>query len=101
MLALEIRLNGELKATCGSETAEWLAAGLTARRIEPGAARDFAIGIECAGRQPVDADTYEVVKWLSTRIKIGDEVSLRFVEATTAQQPIDRQKVSKRDYPDA
>ena len=102
MLALEVRLNGELKATCGSETAEWLAAGLTARRVEPGMPKDFALGIECAGRLPVDADTFEVVKWVSARLKLGDEISFRFVEAASAQDPIDRQKVSKRDdSPDA
>ena len=96
MLALEIRLNGELKATCGVEDAEALVASLHGRRNDAKAAADFGLYIECMGVRPVDADTREVLKWVSARIRLGDEVALRFVEASQAQEPIDRQVIPAR-----
>jgi hypothetical protein len=99
MLVLEIRLNGELKATCGIEDADALAASLHGRRNNATAAKDFELYIECMGVRPVDADTREVLKWISARIRLGDEVALRFVEAAQAQQPIDRQVIPARGLP--
>ena len=99
MLALEIRLNGELKATCGIEDADALAASLHARRNDTAAPKDFGLYIECMGVRPVDADTREVLKWVSARIRLGDEVALRFVETSQVQEPIDRQVIPARGSP--
>jgi len=101
-LALEIRLNGELKATCGIEDAEALAASLHARRKDEAGVGDFGLFVECVGIRPVDANTSEVLKWVSARIRLGDEVALRFVETSEVQAPIDRQAIpAHRKPPDA
>jgi hypothetical protein len=99
MLALEIRLNGDLKATCGIEDADALAASLHARRNDAAAPKDFGLYIECMGVRPVDADTREVLKWVSARVRLGDEVTLRFVETSQVQEPIDRQVIPARGSP--
>ncbi len=102
MLVLEIRLNGEHKATCGTEAMERLTTLLTAKRKGSGSPKDFELRIECLGREPIDEETYEVLKWVSARVQLGDEISFRFVEAASSQEPIDRQTVAKNgDTPDA
>ena len=53
----------------------------------------FGYVIECMGVRPVDSSTNEVLKWVSTRIALGDEVSLKFVDAAQAEAPIDRQAI--------
>ena len=102
MLALEIRINGKHKATCGTEDADFLAASIRSSREGAEAPKDSNLIIECVGVRPVDADRREVLKWVAARIRLGDEVSFRFVEATHAQEPIDRQVISAhREPPDA
>jgi len=93
MLALEIRINGELKATCGIEDAEWLAVSLMAKTNATTAPRDAAFAIQCVGSRTIDSETREVLKWLEARLKFGDEIALRFVEATHALEPMDRQEI--------
>jgi hypothetical protein len=93
MLALEIRINGELKATCGAEDAEWLTASLMAKRNAATAPKDSAFAIQCVGSRTIDSKTREVLKWLEARLKFGDEISLRFVEATQVLEPMDRQAI--------
>ena len=99
MLALEIRLNGELKATCGIEDAEALAASVHCRRENAEAPQDCKLHIECIGVRPVDADHREVLKWVAARIRLGDEVAFRFVEASEVKEPMDRQVISSRGEP--
>jgi hypothetical protein len=102
MLALEVRLNGELKATCGTDDIETLVGWLRASRKGASTFQDFDFRIECNGFRPVDAATREVLKWVSARVQLGDEISLRFVEATSADVPIDRQAIPvDRSPPDA
>jgi|SoiMethySBSTD1v2_1073268.scaffolds.fasta_scaffold3765797_2 hypothetical protein len=102
MLALEIRLNGELKATCGTGAIERLVGLLTARRGSATLPKDFEFRVECQGRQPVSQDVNEAVKWVSTKVQLGDEVSFRFVDVASADEPFDRQELSqKRDPSDA
>ena len=102
MLALEIRINGELKATCGAEALDQLVAWISAKRSNSSPAQDFTFRIECLGFQRVDPDTKEVLKWVAAQVQRDDEVSIRFVDATKVHQPIDRQKISsKNDTPDA
>jgi hypothetical protein len=93
MIAIEIRVNGELKATCGADDVFNVAAMVSARRPKhegPG----YAYVVECMGVRPKNPTKDEVLKWLNTRIALGDEVSLRVVEVAKANEPIDRQEIS-------
>src|SRR5262245_49928253 len=99
MLAIEIRLNGELKATCGTEHVEWLAASLVAEKIDATAPQDSVIRLQCIGARTIDADTREVLKWIEARVKFGDEIAFRFVEATQVMEPIDRQAIPAKVEP--
>ena len=102
MLALEIRINGELKGTCGTEDVEWLAASLMAKTKPATSPKDSVFQLQCVGARNIDADTREVLKWLETRVKFGDEVSFRFVDATQVLEPMDRQAIAvKAESPDA
>jgi hypothetical protein len=102
MLALEIRLNGELKATCGTEDVEFLGGALRAKRSDASSPIGFDLQVECMGLRPVDADTREVLKWVAARIRLGDEVAFRFVDAAHVSEPIDRQAIPARELsPDA
>jgi hypothetical protein len=102
MLALEVRVNGELKAICGAGALEHLVAWFSAERggaVEP---KDFEFILRCQGHLPISPDTNEVLKWVAARMKFGDEVSLRFVDAASVSRPIDRQQYpSKVEPPDA
>ena len=91
MLVVEVSLNGELKATCGGHDLRQLVARLA---ITTSRSRDSAISVECMGVRPVDPETDEVLKWVSARVQVGDEVTFRVVEAGGAQAPIDSQKIS-------
>lgn len=93
MVAIEIRVNGELKATCGADGMSQLLAMVAARQPKAkGAGYNYVI--ECMGVRPKNSSTDEVLKWLNTRIAFGDEISFKFVDAAQAQEPIDRQEIS-------
>ena len=93
MIAIEVRLNGELKTTCGAENLRQLSAMMTALRSR-NAPDEIRYSVECSGVQPKSQDTEEVLCWLRVRVALGDEVSFKFVEASEAQPPIDRQEIS-------
>src|SRR5688572_27422282 len=99
MLAFQIRLNGELKATCGADDIEGLVGLLKASRKGAVAPRDFEFRFECQGFRPIDATTRETLKWVSARVKLGDEISLRLVETDVSQEPIDRQTIPAEGLP--
>lgn len=92
MIAIEVRLNGDLKTTCGAENLRQLMAMMTARR-SPNAPNEFRFSVECSGVLPKSQDTEDVLCWLRVRVALGDEVSFRFVETSEAQPPIDRQEI--------
>lgn len=93
MFALEVRLNGELKATCGTEDIEFLGGALRTERTDTGSAKDSRLLLECVGVRSVDANTREVLKWVAAQVRLGDEVSFRFVDAAQVNAPIDRQAI--------
>ena len=99
MIAVEIRLNGELKATCGSEYVRQLVAIMSARE-SPGSPAGIQYTVECTGVQPKTQRTEEVLQWLNVTIALGDEVSFKFVLTSEAQAPIDRQELPLRDVAD-
>ena len=96
MTAVQIRVNGKLVATCGADALRQLVAmvagrGLPGALAEPGA----LYGAESAGMHPQESSTDEVLKWVGTRIAVGDAVSLKFVESSKAASA-DREDVSAR-----
>jgi hypothetical protein len=99
MLALQIRLNGELKAICGTGDIEGLVGLLKASRKGATAPKDFDFRFECQGFRPIDATTREVLKWISAQVQLGDEISLRLVETDVSQEPIDRQTIPAKGRP--
>jgi hypothetical protein len=99
VIAIEIRLNGELKATCGAESLRQLVAMMMALRPRE-APSQVQFSVECMGVQPKSQDTEEVLRWLNVRVALGDEVSFKFVEAAEAQPPIDSQEIPLRHGPD-
>jgi hypothetical protein len=88
VLVVEISVNGEHKATCGAADLRQLVARLA---VNP---RDNALSVECMGVRSIDASTDEVLKWVSARIQVGDEVSFRVAQSDSAQVPIDSQKIA-------
>jgi hypothetical protein len=103
MIAIEIRVNGELKATCGTDDLRQLAAMLSARRSKVGSenAGEFSYHLECMGVRPKSAAAEDVLRWVNTQIGLGDEVTLKFVEAVHAQAPFDRQDIPARNASDS
>lgn len=95
MIAIEIRLNGELKATCGADDLRQLVAMLSARQSETQAG-EFEYSVECMGVRPKTQRTEEVLRWVNARIALGDEVCLKVVETTEAQEPYDSQDIVRR-----
>jgi hypothetical protein len=94
VVVVEVSVNGELKATCGAEDLRQLVAMVAVTRGR--SSGDLTYRVECTGVRPVDSSTDEVLKWLNAKIGLGDEVSFRLVEATTAQAPIDSQQITAR-----
>jgi len=101
MLALEIRVNGELRAICGDAALDFLSVWIKAARNGASAAQDFDLTIQCQGHRKVDAELDEVLKWVHARVKLGDEFSIRFVDVDRTHQPIDRQTYPRPVPPDA
>ena len=96
MIAIEIRVNGKLVATCGADDARNISAMVSARADKTLDAGSFVYTLECMGVRPKSATTDEVLKWVGTRIALGDDISLKVVEAADVQEPIDRQDISNR-----
>lgn len=92
MIAIEIRVNGQLKATCGTEDMRAIVAVVGASKPRHGDS-PFTFSIECNGVRPKNATTDEVLKWLKTRIALGDDVSLKLVQANEVDEPVDRQEI--------
>jgi hypothetical protein len=99
MFALEIRVNGELKATCGTDDIDFLGGVLRAKRMDTASSTIFDLQVECMGVRPVDANTREVVKWVQERIQLGDEIAFRFVDVAHVNPPIDRQAIPASGSP--
>ena len=99
MLAVEVRVNGELKGVCGAGELEHLMAWFSAERKGAHEAKDYEFILQCQGHVLVDPETNEALKWVHARMKFGDEVTLQFVDATAVHQPIDRQRYPSRAIP--
>jgi hypothetical protein len=92
MIAIEIRVNGKLEATCGDDGLRQLVAMVAARRRTADA--EFKYVVECMGVRPKNSSTEEVLRWVNTRLALGDEVSFKVIEVAEAQAPFDRQDIA-------
>jgi len=82
MIAVEIQVNGQPVATCGAVAVRQLVALVGARgladKISSGAA-------PAAGTRLPERGIDELLNWVSGRIAVGDDVTLRFVEGVAAR----------------
>jgi hypothetical protein len=100
MLALQVSLNGEIKAICGSSDCESLAAYVRAKApsgqsLTPENAEYL---VQCLGF-PKSGD--EVLKWVAARLQAGDEITIKLIETDSASSPIDRQAFDPRNVPES
>jgi len=92
MIAIEIRHNGELKATCGAAVFQQLTAMLFVTKTDTSVPE---CEVECIGLCPRDNETEIVLRWVKKRVEIGDEVSFKVVQVESAQEPFDSQVIPK------
>jgi hypothetical protein len=81
MIAIEIQVNGQLVATCGADAVRQLVAMVASRGLADSMSFDTGVTARIGISQP---SSDEILKWVSNRIAIGDEVTLRFLEGTRA-----------------
>jgi hypothetical protein len=77
MIAVEIQVNGQVVATCGADAVRQLVAMIAAR----GLADTARSGAGTLPERGID----ELLKWVSSRIAVGDDVMLRFVQGAGAR----------------
>jgi hypothetical protein len=82
MIAVEIQVNGQLVATCGADAVRQLVAKVAARVLADSASSDA--GPVADTRSP-DRGIDELLDWVSSRIAVGDDVTLRFVQGAAAR----------------
>ena len=76
MIAVEIQVNGQVVATCGADAVRQLVAMV--------AARGFGEVPASSARLP-ERGIDELLKWVGSRIAVGDDVMLRFVQSAGAR----------------
>lgn len=82
MIAVEIQVNGQLVATCGANAVRQLVAKVAARGLADSVPCDTEpVAVARLPERGID----ELLKWVSVRIAVGDDVTLRFVEGAGAR----------------
>ena len=81
MIAVEIQVNGQVVATCGADAVRQLVAMVAARGLADSVSSDTG---QAAGTRSPDRGINELLKWVSTRIAVGDDITLRFVQSAGA-----------------
>ena len=87
MIAIQIRVNGRLVATCGAAALRTLVARIAANWPTAPSDSELAHAAEPGGAYSMDPTADEVLKWVGTRIAVGDEISLKFVESPPLRGP--------------
>jgi hypothetical protein len=77
MIAVEIQVNGQLVATCGADAVRQLVAMVAERGLADSVSSEAE---PVSGARPTDRGINELLKWVSSRIAFGDDVTLRFVK---------------------
>lgn len=92
MIAFEVRLNGKKVCTAGVGNAGVLTTSLAWRGPQPyqkgGPSVAEYLRLDAGGL----ADSGEHLRWLDRRLKRGDVVSIKVVEAHSADEPRERQR---------
>ena len=78
MIAVEIQVNGQLVATCGADAVRQLVAMVAERGLADSVSSETE---PVAGARSTDRGINELLKWVSSRIAFGDDVTLRFVKS--------------------
>lgn len=100
MIAVEIRINGKLKVTCGIEDLDRVSAHISAhgRLGEHSFLKEKPeFFVESFGVHQINGGLKEVLKWNRTQISFNDEISIKFVETENVSTPVDRQILSSNN----
>jgi hypothetical protein len=81
MIAVEIQVNGQLVATCGADAVRQLVAMVAARGLADSMSSDPE---PAAAARSLERSIDELLNWVSGRIAVGDDVTLRFVKGAAA-----------------
>ena len=85
MIAVEIKVNGEVAAICGTEDLQQLLGVVAARTKDD---EPFHYVVEVMGLRHSSDGHHMAAKWKSIRIELGDVVSFKFIEAAGAEGPV-------------
>lgn len=103
MLALVICINGEQLLVAGEETCELLTADVFAMRQSDADDSEYHVGVSGLPEQREEGKS-EHIRWKRLPFNIGDEISLRLTDVSTADKPIRRyrsdSKVQENPYTD-
>jgi len=94
MIALDISKNGERMVLAGFEDWAILGATLTAHHDWRDASDEFDIDVRGLA-QPVAEDQFEYVRWGRKKLSVGDAITIRIVQVSTADSPIKRFRENK------
>ena len=90
MIALEVSINGERVFLAGIEDWDILHANLMARRAQM-QGEDDEFEIDVGGlAQPKVQNQLEHVRWGRKKLSVGDAITIRIVQVSTADTPIKR-----------
>ena len=92
MLAIEIRINGQPKAICGTDDLQQLIADVRAiGQLGEGAVSDgdSSLFVDCYGLRKSFDSGKEIVTWLREPISENDEILFRFVRTSEADDPVE------------
>jgi hypothetical protein len=87
MSAIQIRVNGKLVATCGAGALRKLVATVAARRVKPPSDAKILRAAEPDAVYWADPGADEVLKWVTSRIALGDAISLTFLDPSAVHVP--------------
>ena len=94
MICFEVQINGEKICKAGFD-AEFgvLSSGLTwaNNRHQPSGEVAMRLSLHVGGLTSPENDSGEFLTWLKQEIRVGDEVSVRVVEAIDADEPFERE----------
>ncbi len=95
MIAFEIEINGKKYCLAGIEDWDLLSTTMMARRSQnENEIDEFELNVRCLAQQKVE-NQYEHVRWGRQELSIGDEIIIRIVEVSAADEPIKRYRSDK------
>jgi len=89
MLAMVISINGEEIQVAGEDSCELLHADILAMRKPNVDESEYTIGVSGLPDQR-EKGKHEHLRWRRSHFKVGDEISIRLVDASEADAPLKR-----------